>query len=73
MSEKSKSSMKSEMKIRLYEEVLNRIACWDELKISQLDEPGAAQVAREVLTKTRADKFVERQVMVAQKIREKVE
>lgn len=73
MSEKSKSSMKSEMKIRLYEEVLNRIACRDELKISQLDEPGAAQVAREVLTKTRADKFVERQVMVAQKIREKVE
>jgi hypothetical protein len=65
--------MKDALKVKLYEEVLNRLACWDEGKFSRCDEPGAAESAREVLEKTKAEKFVERTVMTPKKIREKVE
>jgi len=60
-------------KVRLYEAALNDIAGWDTQTLSHCDEPGAAALAREVLGKTNADKYVKQLVIKSSHRRVRIE
>lgn len=54
-------------KVKLYERLLNEIACWGEATLSRCDEPGGANAARDALITTDAKLFIKRYVVAVRK------